>query len=362
MLTITGHSIYQQGEGFEKNWTIPELFETCDPLPGEPLADRNLAMQLNQDPMEYLFKIGIIGLLVLVFTNCYRMKTNEPTLSDWLEEHYPGRFQVLSTNTTNPIRNLSFKVKKSVVAERSDTLVQALVGWDQRDAELGLTTTQIDHLFANAALEIQDARTLFQKLEAGGFKNMATGIHDKIASVLIFDEPTAERRQENLDRLEKAFADWSAADKYDKELLFLEPVEYGKHFQEIAPLSFWAQSTGQYMKYVIFQLFCPYTRPFIAEDLKQDWTFNTLSSRFSDYFDQAQKAATTWAQEHLERPVTLQDISENSQDGKDPALMIFQFSFVNTLSEGENSTEEVDGKIMVRFNLDTQSIETVERL
>ncbi len=44
MLQFNDNSILQTGEGFEKNWSIPELLESYDPLPGEPLADRNNAM------------------------------------------------------------------------------------------------------------------------------------------------------------------------------------------------------------------------------------------------------------------------------------------------------------------------------
>lgn len=45
MLQFNENSILQTGDGFEKNWSIPELFECYDPLPGEPLADRNNAFQ-----------------------------------------------------------------------------------------------------------------------------------------------------------------------------------------------------------------------------------------------------------------------------------------------------------------------------
>ncbi|MCF8248245.1 MAG: hypothetical protein K9J37_23650 [Saprospiraceae bacterium] len=45
MLQFNDNTILQTGEGFEKNWSIPELLETYDPLPGEPLADRNNAFQ-----------------------------------------------------------------------------------------------------------------------------------------------------------------------------------------------------------------------------------------------------------------------------------------------------------------------------
>lgn len=45
MLQFNGNNIQQSTEGFEKNWSIPALFETYEPLPGEALSTRNDAMR-----------------------------------------------------------------------------------------------------------------------------------------------------------------------------------------------------------------------------------------------------------------------------------------------------------------------------
>ncbi len=45
MLQFNSNNIQQNTDGFEKNWHIPALFETYDPLPGEPLSVRNDALR-----------------------------------------------------------------------------------------------------------------------------------------------------------------------------------------------------------------------------------------------------------------------------------------------------------------------------
>ncbi len=45
MFQFSGNIIQQNTSGFEKEWTIPELFETYNPLPGEALNARNEAMR-----------------------------------------------------------------------------------------------------------------------------------------------------------------------------------------------------------------------------------------------------------------------------------------------------------------------------
>jgi len=45
MLTFSNNTIIQKTSWYEKVWTIPELLESQDPLPGEPIAERIAAMQ-----------------------------------------------------------------------------------------------------------------------------------------------------------------------------------------------------------------------------------------------------------------------------------------------------------------------------
>lgn len=56
MLTFQDDIIHQQLEGFEKSWTIFELLETYNPLPGEPLSDRNDAMRQILNAAEERFR------------------------------------------------------------------------------------------------------------------------------------------------------------------------------------------------------------------------------------------------------------------------------------------------------------------
>lgn len=49
MLQFNGNNIQQNIDGFEKNWSIPTLFETYNPLPGEALSTRNDAMLRSLD-------------------------------------------------------------------------------------------------------------------------------------------------------------------------------------------------------------------------------------------------------------------------------------------------------------------------
>lgn len=68
------------------------------------------------------YALVLIAVSVLIL-RCTRRETATDTLEYWLEKHFPGRFGLLDTQTEDPIRNLSFQVKRSVVADKSDPLV-----------------------------------------------------------------------------------------------------------------------------------------------------------------------------------------------------------------------------------------------
>ncbi|WP_373551479.1 hypothetical protein [Haliscomenobacter sp.] len=55
MLQFTGNTIQQSTPGFEKDWSIPELFETYDPFPGEALSARNDAMRRSVEMASELY-------------------------------------------------------------------------------------------------------------------------------------------------------------------------------------------------------------------------------------------------------------------------------------------------------------------
>lgn len=45
MILLTENAVHQSGPGMEKTWSIPDLLETYNPLPGEALAERNAVLR-----------------------------------------------------------------------------------------------------------------------------------------------------------------------------------------------------------------------------------------------------------------------------------------------------------------------------
>jgi hypothetical protein len=231
--------------------------------------------------MSLLVKLIVGGLLLLVFAQCNCKKTAAPNLQNWLDGHFPGRFQVLSTQADDAIRNLSFKTKKSVVAEAADTMVQSLVLWDARQPDLKLTAVGVAAQFERAAMEWKDAQLFYRTLKMNGFENMTVSVSDGEAVVLTFEEPTPVRRHERLFQLEKALADWPVSMNYTKKLAFMDTVGLVQDFGGFVPLTYWVQEDAAYRKQLLFSVTCNYNAPFSAAELEALWEFNLDSDRFT---------------------------------------------------------------------------------
>jgi hypothetical protein len=301
--------------------------------------------------MGILLKIMAAGACILLFVYCMRKKTPDPGLEGWLEKHYPGRFQIVSTQSDEGIRNLSFKVKKSVVAEASNPMVQALLRYDLRQADLKLDTAEVNALFARSAEVWEDAQALQGVLESGAYENWAAGIRNGVASLLVWEEPSPDRRKEWAQRMERALLAWPAAGEYDKELLFVEPVGMADHEGKIVPLNYWLEYDGQYTKQVVFRLFCPYDRPFRAADLAREWQFNADSDRFTRYLEQTRDAVEKWAGQHLKQPYEWLDLTEYEKAQQSPETL--RFSFLVT------SETIPDGRIEAEFDVDRGEVRRI---
>jgi len=310
--------------------------------------------------VKHFFKVLLLGLLALLFYQCKRKKAPTADLQTWLEIPYPGRFQVLSTTTDDAIRNLSFKVKKSVVAEAANPMVQALLRWDMQAEDFGLTTDEVDGAFANAAAEWQDATAFYEALKKHGFENMAVGIRKGAATVMVFADPTPEARNEQLLNLEKALADWPAASKYDKVLAFVEASELGKDFQGIVPLTYWQPSGDHYRKHLVFSVFCRYDRPFSARELEREWAFNTEGDRYLVFLEKAEQAMKAWAKEHYKKPYHLHNVMESDLGGDGSTRLKFKFPFTNQPTENTDAEFSPDGYFVVDFDIDKQAVGAVK--
>lgn len=313
--------------------------------------------------MELIFKIVVGVLLLLFFTQCVRKKAAEPNLQNWLDGHFPGRFQVLSTQTDDAIRNLSFKVKKSVVVEAADTMVQSLVRWDLRQPDLKLTNEGVIAQFERPAGEWEDAQSFLKTLKKNGFENISISVRNGRAVVLVFEEPTPERRHKRILQLEKALAEWPVSSNYDKELAFMDTTASEKDFGDFVALAYWEQADVPYQKQKVISVFCPYNDTFSAAEMGQTWGFNTGSDRFHIFYKKVREELEKWTERHFKNELEpVFEMIEVRQSGEAPLLLIFKIPFVDKSAESNGSDDSHLGYFIIEFDVDGQEVKAIRQL
>ena len=314
--------------------------------------------------MKMFFKIvgGIIGGLILLITMPFSKKTKITHIKDWLEKEYPNRFDVLDNYTKDIIRNLSFSVKGSIVAEKSNPLIQADLPWDKRQIEIGLSKTLVDNAFANAHQAYKDALLLHKLLNENGLTEIAVGVDKRTVKVLIFAEPTPKQRQNSLVLLEKSFAEWQKEEARNIEIYYLEPNGKDTSLNEIVPLIYWTNGYVEFQKNMLYWIACYAIDKFSAKKLVHDWNFNTESRRFTSSVEKAREEAQKWASEHIKRPFTLLNSAEFDQPYSDRDVVNIRFPLVYQLLKEENKDimKYVDGYISMDYHVEEKVFKQIK--
>ncbi|MEZ4926027.1 MAG: hypothetical protein R3A50_07110 [Saprospiraceae bacterium] len=309
--------------------------------------------------MGFLLKLVVIGLLVLLFVFCSRKKKDAPSLQGWLDEKYPGRFQVLYTESDGLFTKLSFKVKKSIVAEKANPMVQALLSYDLRQPDLNLADVNIDTIYSRAEKDWKDVEAFLSILKNKGLSDWSVGIRDGKLSTVIIAEAGPNQRSEYLHQFEAALSAWPDGVQYDKEILIMSPAGMASYRGQGLPLQFWLGYNRENWKQVIYSLMCPYDHPFKAGDWIGKWKFNIDNPRFSIYHEQCRKAAEEWAAQNLKPAINLINLVEFEQIPEAMELSLFSFPYSWQKADEQETIDEA-GRIVVEFDLDEQKVVRIQ--
>ncbi|MBL7827228.1 MAG: hypothetical protein JNJ57_11390, partial [Saprospiraceae bacterium] len=241
------------------------------------------------------------------------------------------------------------KVKKSIIAEKSDPLVQIQLKWDARDADLGLNPASIEEMIRQARAELSVSQSLLAALKTAGFPKCAAGMNGSHAVAFIYEMPLKAERTKVMEQIPVLLAAWKEHAEYDLDVCMMEPDKYQQDFQEIASVAYWTSADIRHTKYTIMSMTVPSGAKPNAKYSDKDWQFNTNSDLTLRWSEQARSAAEAWAKDHLKKTVTLLSISEHEAlENRHGVLLRFPFSYQKNV---DDSTES-DGVIVGEYDLD----------
>jgi hypothetical protein len=292
------------------------------------------------------------GILLL---GCSKKEKPPANLTEWLERNFPNRYEVVASHMSDPIRNMSFKVRKSVIADKADTLLQVQVTWDKRDPNLGLSAEDLASRFEAAKKTLANARSLSAALKSAGLAKYSAGIRNGDAVILLYLPPTPKNRKNVLQPLKKAISQWPAASAHGLGIYFMEPSTFRKEFAEIVPLSYWVSLDNRQARNTI--LSAHFRDPQLFDPKKGEgiWVLNTESDLLLRWTEQARPVAEKWANTQLKRKIHLLPTSEQEPLRKKLGVRLsFPYAY------GPQETDKAAAYVVGEFLLDKNVFEPLK--
>lgn len=264
-------------------------------------------------------------LLISLF-GCFQKKEKKNDLTTWLETNFPGQLTVESNVVDlNPISLFDNK-KSSIVADIQDPAVQIIVTWYKQPG-LGITIDEIKTSLEDSRRDVKAARALFSALRARGLGHISVSVIDMAAYILIYEEPTAEKRK---DYLGKILATMDSMPDHTQTSIwteFMEPAIFQADFKDIIPRGYWSRGGTYHDQHKIMSHDFEWTPGLEVDILNTGWLFNSMSDRTTAYRQEAYAAALTWAQKNLPGTFYLEADQMVGIETDSTDLMVVKFHF-----------------------------------
>ncbi|HEY3386816.1 MAG TPA: hypothetical protein VGK46_09915, partial [Saprospiraceae bacterium] len=245
------------------------------------------------------------------------------------EKYFPGELEVIENVVDLDLKNLYYKKKTSIVADKKDPEVQIAVTWFKEQDGLGITVDEVKTALDGSKRDILAARNLFKALSEKGLAKFSVGVIDMAAYILLFEEPVPSLRK---DYLGKILHTLDALPDHEQTSIWIEcmePASYQEHFKDIIPFGYWKRGGTYHEDKKIMSLDFEWKEGLEVDVLNTGWAINSNSQRSTGYREDAYKAALAWAEKNLPSPFYLEadQMVAIGPDDEDPLALTFDFPY-----------------------------------
>jgi len=301
------------------------------------------------NPLKFIqpkFQILLMASLLSTLFGCFQKKEKKNDLPTWLETNFPGQLEVAGNIINVDLKNLYYKKKTSMVADKHDPEVQIVVNWYKAQPGLGVTKEEVQASLIKSRKEVAEGRSLFKALKEKDLGKFSVGVIEMAAYILIYEEPTPELRK---DYLGKIMATLDAMPDHKQTSIwieFMEPAVYQERFKDIVTLDYWNRGDTFHEDKKILSLDYEWSPGLEAEIMNTKWTINASSARSTGYREEAYKLALTWAQKNLPSPFYLEEVQMVGMgvDDEDPLSLEFDFPYYS--SKPDSSVTDLDENLL----------------
>jgi hypothetical protein len=301
---------------------------------------------------------------LILLSGCIKKKEMKNDLSSWLETHFPGQLVIVENVVNLDLKNLYYKKTSTIVADKNDPEAQIMVTWFKQEDGLGINKEEIQSSMDDSRRDIAAARKISGMLKEKGLSQFSTGVIEMAAYILLYEDPTLEKRKQNLQIILSALDALPDHEQTSIWIEWMEPVVRGEYFNDIIPFGYWKRGGTYHEDKKILSLDFEWSPGLESEVLNTGWAINTGSERAMSFKEEAYMAAVKWAEKNVKaaKYIEKDQMIAVGPDEDDPMAIQFDFPYFESKPDTEKLgfEESALGYINVSYQVDRKEISNIK--
>lgn len=247
--------------------------------------------------MRFGYLLFLSGLFAAVFLllGCWENKSTRKNAQIWLDQNFPGKFEVLDTESAATWAKPDFDVSILYIGLKADPDVQFTLRWNKTRPDGKLQAAEVEEALQDAQRDAERARALLSCLKNKGLDKVQVGVSAGSVAVLLYAECTLPYRERVLGDLHAALQQWPEISAQSVRIFFMEENAFDPQAKAVVPKPLAFKQTTLQQANTVYYLDYEWTDKLTLSDLAEHLAVNAASARDSIYRMNAFEKVQAWA-------------------------------------------------------------------
>ncbi len=253
-------------------------------------------------PTEKMSKIIVYTLLF--FSACFQQKPAPDTVESWLEQTFPGQFQVENAYLEMPAYSIpTDSMWQALLTDKSNPEVQFRLFWKEGIRDFGLRPEQVRETHEYAKECVAKSPELYKLLNSYQLDSFSVCIIDsRMIYIQVFSESAPANRERIYAAVKNAFIAKGEDPNTQITIEIMEPLAYRTKYQELIPSGHWLLYPDWQKENEIMSICFHWRNATTALPYYGSWKANPAGKRNVQYRENARRLAQAWAANHIPKP------------------------------------------------------------
>lgn len=252
-------------------------------------------------------KTIVYTFLAFLLSDCFQQKPAPDTIESWLEQTFPGQFQVENAYLEMPAYSIpTDSMWQALLTDKSNPEIQFRLFWKEGIPDFGLRPEQVQETHEYAEECVGKSHELYKLLNSYHLDSFSVCIIDyRMIYIQVFAAPAPANRERIYAAIKNAFIAKGEGPDTQITIEIMEPSAYRTKYQELIPSGHWLlypdwQKENEIMSICFHWKNATTTLPYYGS-----WKANPVSKHSVQYRENARRLAQGWAAKHIPTPIFL---------------------------------------------------------